>query len=143
MEEYDCLKLDRQLCFPLYAAARKVIAQYSEPLARIGLTYTQYVTMMVLWEEKTVSVKELGRRLYLDSGTLTPLLKSMEKKGLIVRARSKSDERVVELTLTEAGARLRDQAAGVPAQVSACVKLPQSDAKELYRLLYQLLGAIE
>lgn len=140
---FDCLKLDRQLCFPLYAAARKVIGQYAEPLEKLGLTYTQYVVMMVLWEEKSVSVKELGRRLYLDSGTLTPLLKTMEKKGLVLRARSKEDERVVNVSLSFEGEALRERALSVPAEVSACVRLPEEDAKKLYELLYELLASIE
>ena len=141
--KYDCLKLDRQLCFPLYAASRKVIGQYTGLLDRIGLTYTQYVVMMVLWEEKTVSVRDLGKRLYLDSGTLTPLLKSMEKRGLVTRARSKADERVVEISLTEEGEALREDAVSVPPQVAACVRLKPEEAGELYILLHKLLASFE
>ena len=95
MQSDDMLKLDNQLCFPLYAASREIIKLYHEPLSKIGLTYTQYITMMVLWEEKRINVKDLGKRLFLDSGTLTPLLKVLEKDGYITRMRSKEDERVL------------------------------------------------
>ena len=142
-EKYDCLKLDRQLCFPLYAAARKVIGRYHGLLSALDLTYTQYVTMMVLWEEKSMSVKELGARLYLDSGTLTPLLKVLEKKGYVDRRRSEKDERVVNVTLTGKGEALKEEAARVPGEVSACVKLPREDAERLYVLSYKLLDALD
>lgn len=142
-KNYDCLKLDRQLCFPLYAAARRVIGRYGEPLASLGLTYTQYLTMMVLWEEECVSVKSLGARLYLDSGTLTPLLKVLEKKGLVTRARSKDDERVVLVALTKEGKALRERALSVPGQVAACVKLDPDDARQLYVLLHKLLDSFD
>ena len=143
MENYDCLKLDRQLCFPLYAASRLVIGQYHELLSGLDLTYTQYVTMMVLWECGSVSVKELGRRLYLDSGTLTPLLKVLEKKGFVVRSRSREDERVVLVAPTPAGEELRRRAAAVPGKVAACVRLSKEDAQELYTLLHKLLNSFD
>ena len=142
MEKYDCLKLENQLCFPLYAAARKVIGQYRDFLDAIGLTYTQYVTMMVLWEERCVSVKELGKRLYLDSGTLTPLLKAMEKNGLVRRSRCKDDERVVEISLTEKGEKLREEAVNIPARVATCVRLDPNEASTLYTLLHKLLDSM-
>lgn len=104
------LLLDCQLCFPLYACARKIVAAYHPYLKKIGLTYTQYITMMVLWQEREISVKDLGTRLYLDSGTLTPVLKTLERQGYVARTRSKLDERVVVVLLTEKGAHLKEKA---------------------------------
>ena len=141
--DYDALRLDRQLCFPLYAASRAVIRLYHPALSALDLTYTQYITMMALWEGAPMSVKELGERLYLDTGTLTPLLKAMEKKGLVSRARSTEDERCVLITLTAAGESLRDQALRVPAEIGSCVRLEPERARELYTLLYELLENIE
>ena len=140
MEKYDALRLDHQLCFPLYAASRAVVKMYFPYLEKIGLTYTQYVAMMVFWEEQEVSAKHLGERLFLDSGTVTPLLKSLEAKGLVVRARSKEDERVLMARVTEAGIALREQAVTIPENVASCMKLPAKDAQELYRILYEVLG---
>ena len=141
-QDYDALRLDRQLCFPLYAASRAVIRLYHPALSSLDLTYTQYITMMALWEGAPMSVKELGKRLYLDTGTLTPLLKAMEKKGLISRARSREDERYVLINLTAAGESLRDQAIRVPAEIGSCVRLEPERARELYTLLYELLENI-
>ena len=140
MEQYDTLRLDHQLCFPLYAASRAVVKMYFPYLEKIGLTYTQYVAMMVFWEEQEVNAKHLGERLFLDSGTVTPLLKSLEAKGLVVRARSKEDERVLMARVTEAGMALREQAVTIPENVASCMKLPAKDAQELYRILYEVLG---
>ena len=139
-EGYAGLRLDNQLCFPLYAASREIIRLYRPFLEELDLTYTQYITMMVLWEEEEISVKQLGRRLYLDSGTLTPLLKSLEAKGYISRSRKPDDERVVLARLTEAGRALRDRALSVPAQMRACVRLSPEEAAVLYKILYKLLG---
>ena len=136
-------KLDCQVCFPLYAAAREVIKQYRPYLGEIGLTYTQYVAMLVLWEHESVSVRELCKRLYLDSGTLTPVLKSIEAKGLICRYRSREDERVLIAELTPAGMALRDRAAGIPEKVAPAVGLDKEESVELYSLLYKLLGSLE
>ena len=138
-QKYDALRLERQLCFPLYACSREVIKRYKPFLDKLDLTYTQYIAMMVLWERKSVTVKELGNFLYLDSGTLTPLLKKMEAKGLITRRRSGEDERSLIIRLTEKGEKLQDEALDVPVQMSKCVVLDASEAKELYRLLYKLL----
>ena len=137
---YDMLKLENQLCFPLYACAREIIRQYKPFLDEINLTYTQYIVMMVLWEEKRMSVKELGNRLLLDSGTLTPLLKKMESMGLITRARCADDERVLIVALTPAGEALRERALDVPVQMARCSKLDPQEAAELHRILYKLLG---
>ena len=140
MQSDDMLKLDNQLCFPLYAASREIIKLYHEPLSKIGLTYTQYITMMVLWEEKRINVKDLGKRLFLDSGTLTPLLKVLEKDGYITRTRSKEDERVLMVELTKEGAQLKKKASNIPLEVGQCIQLSVDDAKELYRLLYLILN---
>lgn len=138
--DYDPLKIENQLCFPLYSCAREVIKKYKPYLDPIGLTYTQYITMMALWEHKEMNVKALGERLFLDSGTLTPLLKKMESNGLVLRTRSAEDERSVVITLTAKGEALRAQAEGIPAKIGACINLSPEDAKTLYRILYQLLG---
>lgn len=137
---YDQLKLENQICFPLYACSREVIRLYKPFLDEIGLTYTQYIAMMVLWERKLVTVKKLGELLYLDSGTLTPLLKKMEAAGLLIRSRDKEDERSVLVELTEAGEQLKDRAAEIPQKIAACVPLNKEDASDLYRLLYLILG---
>jgi len=143
MGKYDGLKLENQLCFPLYAASREVIKQYRPYLDALDLTYTQYITMMVFWEEKKISVKELGKKLYLDSGTLTPVLKSLEAKGFVRRYRSTEDERVLLVEVTEMGLALRDRAADVPQRVGGCVRLSADESKLLYGLLYRLLSAME
>ena len=137
---YDQLSLENQLCFPLYACAREVIRKYKPFLDELCLTYTQYIAMMVLWEEKQVSVKELGEKLFLDSGTLTPLLKKLEAQGLITRTRSAEDERRLIVALTPAGEALRERALDVPAKIASCSKLDPGDAAELYRILYKMLG---
>lgn len=142
-DEYSCLKLENQLCFPLYAAARKITGQYTPFLKPLGITYTQYIVLMVLWEKDKVSVGDLCTKLYLDSGTLTPLLKKMEDKGWIIRSRSKEDERVVHIQLTEEGMNLRDACKTIPAKVGACVPLNPEDAQKLYSILYQILGEMK
>lgn len=137
---YERLKIDNQLCFPLYACSREIVRLYKPLLDEIGLTYTQYIAMMVLWERKEVTVKLLGEILYLDSGTLTPLLKKMEAAGLLTRSRDKKDERSVIAKLTEKGERLKEQAITIPEKISSCVPLNQEEALDLYRLLYKILG---
>ena len=141
-DAYDALKLENQLCFPLYAASRAVIRQYHPYLSALDLTYTQYIALMVLWQEDGSSVKALSEKLFLDSGTLTPLLKSMEQKGLVTRRRSEKDERSVTVRLTEAGWALRDKALAVPGQVAGCVRLDTAEALQLYTLLYKLLHSL-
>lgn len=141
-KDFDPLKLENQMCFPLYAAARKVTGLYTPVLSELDLAYTQYIVMLVLWEKDGVSVKEIGERLFLDSGTLTPLLKNLEKKGLLTRNRSKEDERVTIAKLTEEGKALREKALKVPEQVVSCVKLEPEEALQLYTLLYKLLKTI-
>lgn len=141
--KYDALKLENQLCFPLYAASREVIKQYRPYLDELDLTYTQYIAMMVFWENKKLSVKELGKKLFLDSGTLTPVLKSLASKGYVVRSRSKEDERVLEVEITEKGESLKERAVSVPQSVAGCVKLSADEAAQLYQLLYKVLGALK
>lgn len=135
----DALLLKNQLCFPLYACARETVKKYKPYLDKIGLTYTQYITMMVLWEQRSVTAKELGQRLYLDSGTLTPLLKRMEAKGLLTRQRDPVDERSLRVTITEAGEALRESALCIPCEMAKNVKLTKEDTETLYKLLYALL----
>ena len=140
MDKYDCLKLENQLCFPLYACAKELVRQYKPYLDQLDLTYTQYITMMILWERGETNVKELGRCLYLDSGTLTPLLKKLEAKGYIDRCRSREDERNVLIRITEAGEALKEQAVDVPQEMGKCIGLEPEEAAQLYTLLYKLLG---
>lgn len=143
MGRYDCLKIENQLCFPLYAASKEIVRRYKPILDKIDLTYTQYIAMMVLWEKKELNVKELGKCLYLDSGTLTPLLKKLESKGFVTRHRSEADERNLMITITDKGMALREEAVNVPAEIGSCISLEPDEAKELYRLLYKVLGCIE
>ena len=139
-EKYDALKLENQLCFPLYACSRQIIKKYHKYLDDLNLTYTQYIAMMVFWEVKTINVKELGKRLYLDSGTLTPLLKSLEEKGFVHRSRSKEDERVLLVEITESGEALKEQAVSIPAKMNGCMNLTPEEAVTLYQLLYKALS---
>ncbi len=133
------LKLENQMCFPLYACARKVVNLYTPHFKPLGITYTQYIVFLVLWEKDGISVGELCRKLYLDSGTVTPLLKKMEEHGFIQRRRSAADERVVTVTLTEKGRALQQQAAHIPEKVGPCVHLTPEEAGMLYGLLYKVL----
>ncbi len=139
-DKYDVLKLDNQLCFPLYAVSKEIVRRYTPFLSEIDLTYTQYITMMVMWEEKEVSVKDLGKRLLLDSGTLTPLLKNLENKDLVKRERSKTDERFLVVTITEKGMALREKAIEIPAKIGGCISLDEKDAIQLYTIVKKLLG---
>ena len=136
---YSQLKLDNQLCFPLYAAARHVINQYNPYLKPLGLTYTQYLVFLVLWEQKEITVGDLCRRLYLDNGTVSPVIKKMEKEGYLTRCRLPEDERVVRVCITKEGMALREAAKEVPFKVGSCLAMTSEDAGELYRLLYGML----
>lgn len=140
-KNYAALRLENQLCFPLYACSREVIKRYRPHLEALGLTYTQYIVLMVVWAEGTISVRDLGRRLFLDSGTLTPVLKTLERTGLITRRRSVEDERVLMISITEAGLALREKALTVPETMAGCVNLDPQEAETLYRLLYKVLAA--
>ena len=142
-DKYAALKLSSQLCFPLYACSRETIKLYKPWLDEISLTYTQYITMMVLWEHTSMTVKELGQELYLDSGTLTPLLKKLEEKGLVTRRRSERDERNLIVTITEAGEALKDRALHIPYEMAKCITLPKDEIRELYRMLHTLLEYVK
>ncbi len=136
------LKLENQICFPLYACSKEIIRRYKPYLDELNLTYTQYITMIVLWEKKSQSVKELGEVLFLDSGTLTPVLKKLEAKGYLTRTRSMEDERSLIVTITKKGEDLKTKAAGIPKRLGECVNMKPEDAEKLYELLYTLLKLI-
>lgn len=138
----DLLKLSNQLCFPLYALSRKITSHYLPLLEKIGLTYPQYLVMMVLWEEDSVSVKELGHKLMLDSGTLSPMLKKLEDRELVVRKRLKEDERVVIITLTESGEQLKESASLIPEQIKCSLELTDKEMREMKTLATGLLEKI-
>ena len=138
--DYDALKLENQLCFPLYACSRSIVNLYTPFLKPLGLTYTQYIVFLVLWEQDGITVGELGSKLHLDNGTITPLLKKMQDKGYVTRERSKSDERVVIVSLTEAGRALREEAVKIPAAIGQCVPREPEEAATLYELLYKVLA---
>ncbi len=142
-KNYDALKLSNQLCFPLYACARETIKLYKPWLDKMDLTYTQYITMMVLWEHKAMTVKALGQELYLDSGTLTPLLKKLEEKGLVTRRRSDQDERNLIVTITERGEAMKDFALQIPGEMRKSVNLVPDEIRELYRMLYKMLEIVK
>ena len=139
MGKYDCLKLENQLCFPLYVCSKEIVRRYKPFLDELDITYTQYITLMALWDKGSLSVKELGKILFLDSGTLTPLLKTLESKGFVVRSRDKEDERNVIISLTDEGMQLRERAVKVPAQMGSCLKIDPKDAADLYRILHTLM----
>ncbi len=139
----DSLKLENQLCFPLYACSKEVIRRYKPILDKLDLTYTQYITMMVLWEYGSINVKKLGDMLFLDSGTLTPVLKKLESKEYISRDRDNNDERNVIISITKRGNELKKDAMVVPMEIGKCINLSKDEAIELYRLLYKLLGNME
>jgi len=141
-DKYDCLKLDNQICFPLYACSKEIIRRYRPMLDELDLTYTQYIAMMVLWEKGSSSVTDLGDKLYLDSGTLTPVLKSLESKGYVTRERSKEDERSVVISLTDAGRELREKAVTIPSRMGSCIPIRSEEAKQLYDTLYEILGLL-
>jgi DNA-binding MarR family transcriptional regulator len=142
---YDALKLENQLCFPLYAAARAVVRNYTPYLKPLGLTYTQYIVLLVLWENDNIRVSSLCERLHLDNGTVTPVLKKMEKNGLLIRNRLKDDERVVIVSLTDEGWAMREKALSVPEKLGCgcCFDLGQEDSKTLSSLLYRILNEID
>ena len=144
LENFEQLKLQNQLCFPLYAAAKEVVRKYKPYLDELDLTYTQYITMMVLWEKEQCNVKELGSMLFLDSGTLTPLLKKLESKGYITRCRCKEDERNLIIQITEKGEALKEKAAHIPADMaSKWVNLNEEEIKITYHSLYKLLSQVQ
>lgn len=140
---YDQLLLENQLCFPLYACSRAITRAYGPLLERVGLTYTQYVTMMALWEYGPTSVKELGERLFLDSGTLTPLLKKLEARGYVRRTRDKDDERRLIVSLTPEGKALEDEVSDIPGQMACNITLTPEEAMQFVRLLYKVIEGLD
>lgn len=141
-KQFDSLKIENQLCFPLYACAKEVVRKYKPHLDEIDLTYTQYITMMIMWDKKEINVKSLGECLYLDSGTLTPLLKKLEQKGFITRKRSTDDERNLIVSITDKGEALKERAVEIPMAVSDCFDLTKDEIAQLYKILYKILGEI-
>ena len=141
-DRYAALRLENQLCFPLYACAKEIVKAYKPFLDELGLTYTQYITMMVLWEHKELRVKEVGEKLFLDSSTMTPLLKRLEEKGYVTRRRSEQDERDVFVAITRLGEALQERALTVPGQLASCVQLEPEKAAGLYTTLYEIIGKL-
>ena len=140
---FDSQKLENQLCFPLYACSREVIKQYKPFLEELDLTYTQYIAMMALWENQEMTVKELGDVLYLDSGTLTPLLKKLEAKQYVTRTRSRKDERNLIVSVTEQGQSLKEKAMKMPRAIAEYTELSREEAEALYRTLYKILARLD
>ena len=140
---FEITRLEDLKSFPLYACSKEIIRRYKPFLDPMDLTYTQYITMMVLWEHKALTVKALGQELFLDSGTLTPLLKKLEEKGLVTRRRSGLDERNLIVTITELGEEMKDRALHIPGEMTKCINLPKEDIRELYRMLHQLLEYVK
>ena len=142
MKDYEVLKIENQLCFPLYVCSKEIIKKYKPYLNKLGLTYTQYITMMILWEVKEINVKSLGDRLFLDSGTLTPLLKKLEQKKYISRVKSTKDERKLIISITKKGEELKSIAKNIPTSIDKCLNLTEKESIELYKLLYKVLNKI-
>lgn len=141
--KYERLKLDNQVCFPLYACSKELTRQYGPYLKELDLTYTQYVVMMVLWEQEKISSRDLAKCTHLDYGTLTPVLKRLEQAGYITRQRMPEDERLLVLTLTEEGKALKDKAVDIPPCIASCMGLNMEEFKTLYELTYKALGNME
>lgn len=141
--KYDCLKLENQLCFPLYVVSKEIIKKYTPLLEKLDLTYTQYICMLALFERKSINVKDLGEILYLDSGTLTPLLKKLEAKGYVTRKRSSDDERMVIVHITDAGMKLRDLALSIPEELKGCVVLSLDEIKSLFEILHKIMPNLQ
>ena len=137
------LRLENQLCFPLYACAKEVTRKYKPFLDPLDLTYTQYIAMMVLWEKKEVRVKDLGEALYLDSGTLTPLLKRLEQKGLLTRSRNQEDERALCVRFSAEGEALKLIALSIPEGMRSCISLSDEEMQVLKKLLHRTLEGLE
>ena len=142
-DPYEAIRLDNQLCFPLYACAKEIVRQYRMPLESLGLTYTQYIVMMVLWECGSITEKELGEKIHLDSGTLAPLLKRLDKRGLVKRERPDQNERLLLITLTDAGIAMREDAFSIPEVIKNCIGLNMEECSILRKLLNKSLSAME
>ena len=139
MDKYDCLKLENQLCFPLYSAANKIVRSYKPLLDELDLTYTQYIAMMVLWEKGDINEKELGHKLFLKSNTLAPLLQKLETKNYISIKKDKKDARNIVISLTKEGEKLKEKAVNIPPSIAERVNLSEDEAKKLYEILYKYL----
>lgn len=139
-DKYECLKIGNQLCFPLYACSKEIVRRYKPFLDELDLTYTQYIAMMVMWEHKRINVKDMGKILYLDSGTLTPVLKKLESKGYIIRERDKTDERVLNVIITDEGEELKERAILIPDKLCACVSLDKEEVAVLKKTLDKLMN---
>lgn len=139
-DKYECLKIGNQLCFPLYACSKEIVRRYKPFLDELDLTYTQYIAMMVMWEHKRINVKDMGKILYLDSGTLTPVLKKLESKGYIIRERDKTDERVLNAIITDEGEELKERAILIPDKLCACVSLDKEEVAALKKILDKLMN---
>ena len=142
-QKNEILKLSNQLCFPLYACGKEIVRKYKPILDKFDLTYTQYIVLLVLWEKDNLSVKEIGKKIYLDSGTLTPLIVKLEKKGIVKKKKNKNDERGLIISLTKKGQDLKEEIVQVPQYISSCVNLSQEEAITLYKLLYKVLGGFD
>lgn len=140
---YDCLKLNNQVCFPLYACSKELVRQYSPYLKQLGLTYTQYIVMMVMWEKESISSRELARLTHLDYGTLTPVLKRLENSNYLTRHRMKEDERLLLLQITEEGKNLKEKAVDIPPSIAKCTGLTMAEFETLYKLTYKALTYME
>ena len=143
MEQYESLKLKNQLCFPIYLCSKEIIRKYTPYLNKLNLTYTQYIVMMYLWENKKTNVKELGKTLLLDSNTLTPLLKKLEQKEYKIKTKSEKEERNKIIKLTKKGEQLKQQALEIPKQIGKCINLEKEETIILYKILYKILENIE
>ena len=139
MKNEEILRLDNQICFPMYVASKEIVRQYIPLLKELDLTYTQYITLLALWENDHITVKELGSRLYLDSGTLTPLLNKLENKGYIIKNKSDKDGRELVVCVTDEGSKLKEKALSIPQNIAKCVHLEREEAIEFYRLLHKVL----
>ena len=139
MKNEELLKLDNQICFPMYVASKEIVRRYIPLLNELDLTYTQYITLLALWEKDHITVKELGEKLYLDSGTLTPLLNKLEKKGYIIKNKSDKDGRELVVIVTDKGLELKQKAIDVPPEIAKCVNLKKEEAVVFYQLLHKVL----
>ncbi|WP_407478768.1 MarR family winged helix-turn-helix transcriptional regulator [Elizabethkingia anophelis] len=142
MKNLQQLKLDNQICFPVYALFREIVGRYRPLLDQLDITYPQYLVLLILWEHQEQSVSQLGEKLYLDSGTLTPLLKRLEQKKLVTRSRSKEDERIVKIKLTSEGQSLQKNAASIPKQLFEDMKVPEEELKQLKTTIEKILTTL-
>ena len=138
-DKFDVLKLENQICFPIYACSKEIIKKYRPLLRELDLTYTQYLVMLIMWEYKSMKIKELGEKLLLDSGTITPVVKSLEKKDFLEKRRSDEDERIVEVSVTELGCITREKAVEIPSKLIECIGLDEKEGIQLYSLIRKLL----